>query len=81
MCKAVTVENEGFFDESKDCSTKLFQAENIISKLVNDLTIFSIHFANYLMNKNKVSWKMTFSERFQTFEHVVYIHIYKYATQ
>ena len=41
-----------FFDESKVWRIKLiFQIKIIISNLVNVLTIFSIHFANHLINR------------------------------
>ena len=50
---AVIAVNGAFFDESKVWRTKLiFQIQIIISKLVNVLTIFSIHFATNLINKS-----------------------------
>ena len=63
VCKAVIAANREFFDESKVWRIKLlFQIKNIISNLVNVLTIFFIHFATHLMNKSfhgKLVWVTT----------------------
>ena len=67
VCKAVIAANGEFFDESIVWRTKLlFRIKIIISNLVNVLTIFSIHFANQLMNtsmgfhgKHEIVWVTT----------------------